>query len=150
MERLDQDIYFTPGSELTGKPVRYRLRLDTTYPGQEDMFLIVPVEPVDRKAFENAIQNLSRKLDGKRDRYPEIHKNLDGPGMRLIILMRPREECLRVTEGIFASLPDWSGDDFDFCGSVGLIELLLDLQEVFPGIDFLRGNGSKINIPLLP
>ena len=138
-KRLDQDIYFT----IEG--IKCRLYLDTTYSGSSDRFLINPEEPNELPAkldFSVISQKLYEKLIPKgtyfwpraTDNYLEISVDIE-------------DGSIGITQGIFVSLTDWDGSNFDFTGAAGFIELLNDLKEVEPEIKFLRGDGEKIEVP---
>jgi hypothetical protein len=82
------------------------------------------------------------------DRYSDLYENFDIPNeMCIRVLAEPPEGCIGVTGGIFASLPDWNGNNFDFIGAAGLINLLNDLKETEPSIEFLMEDGTKIEVP---
>jgi hypothetical protein len=64
--------------------------------------------------------------------------------MRVVV---DSDSDLNVTQGIFASLPDWNGDDFGFIGSQTLTEFLQDIEETEKfdkDRGFFRSDGSRI------
>lgn len=134
--RLDQDIHFVVSD------AEFLLQLDTSYPGPEDMYLLRSVDRLFR-AFGDIEISLC-DLSERQDRYTVWDYPEDG-------LMRIGVESdlsdLNVTQGIFASLPDWNGDDFGFIGSQTLTELLQDIAAT-EGFDkkkgFFRSDGTRI------
>ncbi len=141
-KRLDQDINFI----LRG--IECRLWLDTTYPGFGDRFLITPggdlEKPFVKLAFSVIAYILYKKLIPKGTYFwPRVTDDY------LEITVDIEDDKTGITQGIFASLPNWNGNDFDFIGAAGFIKLLNDLKEVEPRIEFLRGDGTKIEVPSL-
>jgi len=139
-KRLDQDINFIL------KGIELRLWLDTTYPGPGDRFLIVPKEPEKPSVISSVLKELYKKLIPKGSYFwPRVTDDY------LEIVVDIEDDRTGITRGIFTSLPDWNGNDFNFAGAIELIRFLNDLKEVLkevdPEVEFLRGDGKKIKVP---